>query len=228
MSLKEKLLLVQSELKVPKNNRNSFGNYNYRSAEDIQEESKKVLVKYGLTLVLTDSIEFIGVRYYVKATASLFLGEESIVVTAFAREEEAKKGMDGSQITGAASSYARKYALNGLFLIDDTKDADATNDHGKNDAKPKVDMKPRADVVKPRAANDGSIKSKIEKLKMFTNEPALNEFYKSQDESTRKDIEFLKACSARKEEIKEKRLLDEDFKRTIKKEADMLDEEIRY
>lgn len=122
----ERLSLIQSELKAPKNKKNTFGNYKYRSAEDILEELKPLCKKYETTLILNDELVNIGERYYVKAVARLvdFNNPESIETTAFAREEENKKGMDGSQITGTASSYARKYALNGLFNIDDTKDAD--------------------------------------------------------------------------------------------------------
>ena len=127
----EKLIKIQSELKAPKNQRNNFGNYNYRSCEDILEAVKPLLVKHGCTLTISDEIKPFNERIYVQATATLFDGKESVTVTAFAREAETKKGMDEAQITGAASSYARKYALNGLFLIDDTKDADATNTHGK-------------------------------------------------------------------------------------------------
>ena len=120
-----KLSEIQAQLKVPKNNRNNFGNYNYRSAEDIIEAVKKIINPQGLALVITDDIVEVGGRIYIKATAAI--GEYS--ATGWAREEETKKGMDCSQITGSASSYARKYALNGLLAIDDTKDADATNDH---------------------------------------------------------------------------------------------------
>lgn len=125
--MKEKLLKIQTELKAPKNQRNNFGGYNYRSCEDIFEAVKPLLEKEGLLLRLTDELVNIGDRYYIKATAILTDGNETIENTAYAREEETKKGMDGSQITGASSSYARKYALNGLFLIDDVKDSDATN-----------------------------------------------------------------------------------------------------
>ena len=125
--MKEKLLQVQLELKAPKNQKNTFGGYNYRSCEDIFEAVKPLLEKQKLTLRLTDELVNIGERYYIKATAILTDGTETIENTAYAREEETKKGMDGSQITGASSSYARKYALNGLFLIDDVKDSDATN-----------------------------------------------------------------------------------------------------
>ena len=125
----EKLIAVQRELNAPKTQHNSFGNYDYRSCEDILKAVKPLLVKQELLLTLSDTMVEVGGRIYVKATATVETGEEEISVTAFAREEEEKKGMDASQITGAASSYARKYALNGLFCIDDTKDADATNTH---------------------------------------------------------------------------------------------------
>lgn len=121
-----KLGLIQGELKAPKNQFNKFGGYKYRSCEDILEAVKPLAHKHGCTLTVGDTLENIGDRYYVTATATLYDNEtaESISNTASAREEESKKGMDGSQITGTASSYARKYALNGLFCIDDTKDAD--------------------------------------------------------------------------------------------------------
>lgn len=122
---------IQSDVKAPKGQFNSYGKYRYRSAEDIVEAVKPVINSYGYYLTLNDEIVLIGNRYYVKATATLSNGQETFTASAFAREEESKKGMDGSQITGAASSYARKYALNGLFAIDDTKDADSTNTHGK-------------------------------------------------------------------------------------------------
>ena len=118
------LIDIQNELKAPKSRRNSFGNYNYRSCEDILEAVKPLLKKHGATLTLADEIVEVGGRIYVKATATLREGEKTTTVTAYAREADSKKGMDDSQITGTASSYARKYALNGLFLIDDTKDAD--------------------------------------------------------------------------------------------------------
>lgn len=116
---------VQMELKAPKNQHNNFGNYNYRNCEDILEAVKPLLDKNNLTLIISDELTNIGDRYYIKATAQLLSHQGTIEVSAFAREEESKKGMDPAQITGSASSYARKYALNGLFNIDDTKDADA-------------------------------------------------------------------------------------------------------
>lgn len=121
----KELIAIQNKLKAPKGRKNNFGNYNYRSCEDILEAVKPLLAEYECTLTLTDDIVEVGGRVYVKATATICKSDESFrCVTAFAREAETKKGMDDSQITGTASSYARKYALNGLFLIDDTKDAD--------------------------------------------------------------------------------------------------------
>ena len=120
--------LAQSELKAPKNQYNSFGKYSYRSCEDILEAAKPVCAKYGLLLTVSDEVVHEGERYYIKATAALYDAQggsdEVMSATAYAREALDKKGMDDSQITGTASSYARKYALNGLFCIDDTKDAD--------------------------------------------------------------------------------------------------------
>lgn len=120
----ENLTKIQSELKAPKNQFNKFGGYNYRSAEDILEAVKPLLLKYGSELTICDEICEIGGRIYVKAVCKYREGNDGVTINAYAREPETKKGMDDSQITGTASSYARKYALNGLFLIDDTKDAD--------------------------------------------------------------------------------------------------------
>ena len=127
MKIQQALATIQKELKAPKGQYNAFGKYAYRSCEDILTALKKLLEQTETVLILNDEVVNIGSRYYVKATATLSNGEETISATAYAREEEIKKGMDGSQITGASSSYARKYALNGLFGIDDTKDSDKTN-----------------------------------------------------------------------------------------------------
>lgn len=137
MSIYEKLAAVQSALKAPKSQYNKFGNYNYRNCEDIIEAVKPLLKANGLMLMLTDDIELIGDRFYVKATATVVDTTDGtpLYVTAYAREEKEKKGMDGSQVTGASSSYARKYALNGMFAIDDTKDSDATNTGDAKEAK---------------------------------------------------------------------------------------------
>ncbi len=130
----KELKIIQASLVAPKNLYNKFGNYSYRSAESILEALKPLLLEQDCFLTISDSIELIGDRFYIKATATITNSEnQSVSVSAFAREEEVKKGMDGAQITGSASSYARKYALNGLFCIDDTKDPDSTNDHGKGE-----------------------------------------------------------------------------------------------
>lgn len=135
MNIYEKLSNIQHELKAPKGQYNSFGKYKYRSCEDILEAVKPICFKHKATLVLIDEVVLIGERYYIKATARLYDNETEpynfTENTAYAREENEKKGMDGSQITGTASSYARKYALNGLFNIDDTKDADTDEFTGR-------------------------------------------------------------------------------------------------
>jgi hypothetical protein len=141
-ALFEVLSKIQKEMKAPKSQFNAFGKYKYRSCEDILEAVKPFL--NGAVLYISDEMVLIGERYYIKATATLRNGDEAVSVTAYAREEAEKKGMDSSQITGAASSYARKYALNGLFLIDDTKDSDATNEHGKGEA---ANSKPKGNQV---------------------------------------------------------------------------------
>lgn len=139
--LEKKILNVQAELKAPKNQYNAFGKYKYRSCEDILEAVKPLLVKNELFMRIDDNIVNIGNRFYIKATVQICDETGSCTsVSAVAREEESKKGMDGSQVTGASSSYARKYALNGMFLIDDTKDSDATNDQGKTPDNAKAEV----------------------------------------------------------------------------------------
>lgn len=149
MSLKEKLLNIQAELKAPKGQVNNYGGYKYRSCEDILEAVKPLLKANKCVLTISDEIANIGERYYIRAAATITdaEGDESYTNVAYAREEETKKGMDGSQITGTASSYARKYALNGLFCIDDTKDAD-TDEHAKQTgAEPKEEKKATAKQI---------------------------------------------------------------------------------
>jgi hypothetical protein len=128
---------IQSELKAPKGQKNNFGNYSYRSAEDILSAVKPLLQKHEVSLIISDDIVGVEGRVYVQATATLWLDDKDCEPlarsTGFAREALAKKGMDDAQITGSASSYARKYALNGLLCIDDTRDPDATNTHGKGE-----------------------------------------------------------------------------------------------
>lgn len=176
----EKLIAIQSELNAPKNQRNSFGGYNYRSCEDILEAVKPLLKKQKLALVLSDEVISVGDRIYVKATATLFDTEKDGIMienTALAREEETKKGMDASQITGASSSYARKYALNGLFCIDDNKDSDISN-NGKNDKEEAVEVSKAtqeqiAEILRLNC-NIVNVKKafKIEKLEDLTEEQA--------------------------------------------------------
>lgn len=128
----KELIIIQGKLKAPKNQTNKFGGYRYRSAEDILEAVKPHLQENSCFLTISDEMVEVAGRVYVKATATLTNSEGvKVITTAFAREEESKKGMDASQTTGSASSYAHKYALNGLLCIDDTKDADATNTHDK-------------------------------------------------------------------------------------------------
>lgn len=139
------LSTIQTTLKAPKNQYNKFGKYNYRSCEDILEALKPIIADLKAALVLDDDLVLIGERYYIKATATLKFEDESISVSAFAREGEDQAGMAPSQLTGATSSYARKYALNGLFCIDDNKDADSTNTHGKDEETPARASKPSND-----------------------------------------------------------------------------------
>lgn len=138
MELREKLMLIQSELKAPKSQWNKFSEFYYRSCEDILEAVKPLALKYKAIVTITDELQQIGDRYYILAIATIYdvESDKSMQATAYAREPEAKKGMDSSQITGSTSSYARKYALNGLFAIDDTKDSDAMNTHGKQGMEP--------------------------------------------------------------------------------------------
>lgn len=149
-TVQEHLAKIQQVLSVPKNQKNTFGNYKYRSAEDILDAVKKVLD--GAVLTLADNIVLVGDRYYVEATATFSYRGESIATKAYAREELDKKGMDTSQITGSTSSYARKYALNGLFCIDDTKDADTMDN---TVARPTVAR--TAPVATPTASTGGKI-----------------------------------------------------------------------
>ncbi len=149
----EKLIEIQKKLVAPKSQYNSFGKYKYRSCEDILEAVKPLLGEAVLTL--TDEIVLVGDRYYVKATATIKEGVASHSVSAFAREAEDKKGMDSGQVTGATSSYARKYALNGLFLIDDSKDSDKTNDKNEVDIeKVKSELAEIKDIPTLRAFYD--------------------------------------------------------------------------
>lgn len=185
-----KLAEIQLELKAPKNQRNSFGGYNYRSCEDILEAVKPLLQKHGAELYLTDKIEYVGDRYYVVATARFKCGDEVVEVTALAREAESRKGMDESQITGSASSYARKYALNGLFLIDDTKDADTNEFRDECGTTPGKDAKQsltEAQVAEMKNWADGTFtKEELDKFKAEWRKPGIVERFEKMDAEYKK------------------------------------------
>lgn len=149
---------VQFKLKAPKGQTNSFGHYRYRSCEDILEAVKPLLHEAGLTLTLSDDVVAVGNRIYVKATATVTDGTDAVSNTAFAREADSKKGMDDSQVTGTASSYARKYALNGLFCIDDTKDADTDEYQRRTQSQP-IMCTHCGNPIKPLAKRDGGTMS---------------------------------------------------------------------
>lgn len=183
----KRLICIQAELKAPKNQKNNFGGYNYRSCEDIMEAVKPLLKKQGLALVVSDDITEIAGRFYIKATAKVIDENKDVIAatTAFAREEESKKGMDASQITGSASSYARKYALNGLFAIDDTKDADATNKHGKD----AIDVP----IISTEKLYNNEVKEHIDNIKMCSNRDDLELYWGSLPAKDKKNPDILKA-----------------------------------
>lgn len=192
----EELINIQNELKAPKNLYNSFGKYKYRNAEGIMEAVKPLLKKYNCYLTLCDDIHMIGDRYYLRATAT-FVNKDgkSVVVTALAREDDNKKGMDGSQITGTSSSYARKYALNGLFLIDDTKDADTDEYKVEADAKAKKSKKDNSAIsilstLTAAIAECNAAKNKDELMAVWNNHADLHS-----------DKDFMLAMSTKKKEV---------------------------
>ncbi|MDT2919467.1 ERF family protein [Lactococcus lactis] len=163
-NITQKLIKVQSELKAPKGQKNTFGNYNYRSAEDILEAVKPLLSEQGLLMTITDIIEQVGERYYIQAKVTITDGEDMVEVTGYARESLNKKGMDDSQITGTASSYARKYAMNGLFLIDDTKDSDSNENRTERENRAKkadveAEREKQAKIAKLNAQYERALKA---------------------------------------------------------------------
>lgn len=189
---------IQAKLKAPKGQYNSFGKYHYRSAEDILEAVKKVVNPMGFSVTLTDQVKEIGGRIYVEALASLFNGELEYTATGIAREEETKKGMDGAQVTGAASSYARKYALNGLFAIDDTKDSDATNETPK-DKQPAA--KQPAPVDPAQISFDDQFKLLIQQTNGANTIDKLNSVWFTLSEAAKENKEIKQLFSNRKAEI---------------------------
>ncbi|MEK4723282.1 ERF family protein [Lactococcus sp. FSL W8-0209] len=167
-NITQKLIKVQSELKAPKGQKNTFGNYNYRSAEDILEAVKPLLSEQGLLMTITDIIEQVGERYYIQAKVTITDGEDMVEVTGYARESLNKKGMDDSQITGTASSYARKYAMNGLFLIDDTKDSDSNENRTERENRAKkvdveAEREKQAKIAKLNTQFENGLKAAKEK-----------------------------------------------------------------
>lgn len=178
------LVYIQSKLKAPKGQENKFGGYKYRSCEDILEAVKPLLESQNCSLTISDDIIQVGERIYVKATATLHTPSKEYVNTAFAREALAKKGMDESQVTGAASSYARKYALNGLFCIDDTKDADALNVNKEYTQDP---YKEAFEILKPEI---DTAPSRDYLTKLYKDNPALQGYQP-----------FIDALSKRKKEV---------------------------
>lgn len=181
MNIYEKLLEIQAELKAPKNQRNTFGGYNYRSCEDILEAVKPITKKNKTVLIVTDEIVLMGDRHYIAATAVLSdtESEGAVKAVAYAREPEVKKGMDSSQITGAASSYARKYALNGLFAIDDNKDSDTDENTAETNIKALNEDKEQLEEEKKQLAGENE---RLIAIYEFVNASIENGFTKEEQE----------------------------------------------
>ena len=186
-----KLMNIQQELKAPKGQYNDFGKYAYRSCEDILEAVKPLLKKEKVVLTISDELQYIGNRYYIKATATLIDTESEATISniAYAREEETKKGMDGSQITGASSSYARKYALNGLFGIDDNKDSDTTNIQSKEEKEDKKISPKQIELIQKYYQGENLIKllevnnlEKLEDMSINKASEILSKLFKKKDE----------------------------------------------
>lgn len=191
----EELIKIQSELKAPKNKYNSFGKYSYRSCEDILEAVKPLLKKYNCCMTITDDVFVAGDRFYIRATVTLVNKDgKNIIGVGLAREDKSKAGMSESQITGTASSYARKYALNGLFLIDDTKDADTDEYKVESDAKAKKAAKPSGGIAA------SALEIAIAECNAATSMEALMQVWNSHPDLS-KDKDFLLAMSTKKKEF---------------------------
>lgn len=200
----KELIEIQANLKAPKGQWNNFGKYKYRSAEDILEAVKPHLHKHDCLLYLSDEMVAIGNRIYVKATAT-FINADGVQVvnTAYAREEEEKKGMDGCQITGTASSYARKYALNGLFLIDDTKDADTNEHHVQTQAKAQSKQKSTTirDVIDSLDPKDAfGLKTALEEIEKASTKDELLAVYNTHADLVNNST-FMNCLSAKKKTL---------------------------
>ena len=199
-NLTQKLLNVQRDLKAPKGQYNSFGKYKYRSAEDILEAVKPINVRNGILLTITDEPILIGEWHYIKASATVTDGVDNLTVTAYARESETKKGQDLSQITGTASSYARKYALNGLYLIDDTKDADTDEYRNQGNKAPTSKSATQAEIgnlKKEVIAFSNLMKEQGKDVKPEQVEQTLNitDFTKLNSEDVKEAVNKLKGWS---------------------------------
>ena len=219
MKLLENLLAIQIELKAPKNQYNSFGKYKYRNCEDILEAVKPLCLKNKAVLTISDEIKNENGRFYVKAIATLHDTEsdETILVSAFAREVENKTGMDGSQVTGASSSYARKYALNGLFAIDDTKDSDTTNTGDKGEDKPKSvrETKPQ-ELVEP-------IKMTLEEAKKLRTKSGIE-----LDKLTNKQLDAFLNCNRETHKKAAEMILKEREAKRAQMLEEMAEEEVPW
>lgn len=196
----KELITIQSTLKAPKSQYNAFGNYKYRKVEDILEAVKPIMSNLGCTLVMTDDIEMVGNRIYVKATATLKNSKGEIeITTGYAREEETKKGMDGSQITGAASSYARKYALNGLFAIDDNADSDTTNIENQQ-SQQKVKSSTHAPVASDPQYHPNDINEAIQMVSRCVNKDNLVWVMQTY-QPLMSNAQFMQTLSAKRKEL---------------------------
>ena len=193
--LYQRLIEIQNELKAPKGRYNTFGKYAYRSAEDILESLKPLLKKHGVAQVINDDIVLIGDRFYIKATVTLFDDKETLSTTAFAREENERKGMNGDQLTGASSSYARKYALNAMYAIDDNKDNDDTN----NEDSPKKKPRKNNDEVIKQAMENNTIE-KAPEAKMTPKQIAIITMYSKHfgDRAGKIALDYMKAHNVAK------------------------------
>lgn len=196
-NLLSKLQKIQREMKAPKNLYNKFGNYSYRNAEGILESFKPYGEKYKVALTVSDDVVVVGDRYYIKATATLFDTESDSTISnsAFARESFDKKGQDDSQITGTASSYARKYALNGLFLLDDTKDADTDEFH--------EETKKKAETVKEKKATAEQVKEILALTPDENLQKVMLDYYKVKKFEDMTEVQAKHAIERRKESTKE-------------------------
>lgn len=197
----KELIAIQSELKAPKSQFNKFGGYKYRKAEDILEAVKPLLAKQKCTLTITDDIVMVGNRIYVKATATIKNEKgECETTTGWAREEETKKGMDGSQITGASSSYARKYALNGLFAIDDNADSDTTNDGQHQKAQQQAQTQQQSSNSGASQLHPDNLQEGLNYLNLSINKDQL-QWTVQHYQPLCSNAQFMQAVSAKKKQL---------------------------